>query len=188
MARKDGEDVERKKTPKELAKERRDRRLRRRVMAAVGGLALVIVGILAYGWYDVNVLSQRQPVATVSGETITQQEFKARVRLLQIQLANQLQRTQSMAAFFGSDAQAQQAIQQQVQQMQMQLSDPTLIGERAIDQLIQEVLVREEAEERGISVSEQEVDTEIQELFGYYEDGTPTPAPTFTPRPTRTID
>lgn len=188
MARKDSKDIERKKTPKELAKERRDRRLRRRVMAAMGALALLIIGILVYGWYDVNVLSQRQPVVTVNDETVTRQEFKARVRLLQIQLVSQLQRTQSMAAFLGSNAQAQRAIQQQVQQIRMQLSDPTLVGQRAIDQLIQEALIRQEAEERGIAVSEQEVDEEIQELFGYYAEGTPTPAPTLTSLPTSTID
>lgn len=182
------DDLERRKTPKELAKERRDRRLRMRVMSAVGALALLVIGILAYGWYDVNVLSEKRPVLTVNGESVTQREFQARVRLIQIQILNQMQQIQSMAAFLPANEQSQEMIRQQVQQLQMQLENPNLLGQQVIDQMTNEVLIRQEAEARGITVSEQEVDRMIQEVFGYYADGTPTPAPTRTPRPTVTLD
>ncbi len=179
---------ERPKTPKEIAKEKRDRRLRNRVLAAIGALALVVAGILAYGWYDVNVLSKRRPVITVNGQTINQRRFQARVRLVQLELLNRLQQTRSLASFVGNDPQAQQSIEQQVQQMQRQLANPTLIGQQVVQQLIRESLIRQEAQERGITVSEGEVDGLIQEVFGYYAQGTPTPRPTRTPGLTATVD
>lgn len=181
-------DRDRPKTPKEIAKEKRDRRLRNRVLAAVGALALVVIGVLAYGWYDVNVLSKRRPVITVNGETVSQQRFQARVRLVQLELLNRIQQTRSLASFVGGDPQAQQSIEQQIQQMQQQLSNPTLIGQQVVQQLIRETLIRQEAQERGISVTEEEVDELIQEVFGYFPEGTPTPLPTNTPRPTATVD
>lgn len=179
---------DRPKTPKEIAKERRDRRLRNRVIAAVAALALVVIGILGYGWYDVNVLSQRRPVITVNDETISQHRFQARVRLVQLELLNRIQQTRSLVSFVGGDPQAQQSIEQQIQQMQQQLANPTLIGQQVVQQLIRETLIRQEARERGITVSEAEVDELIQEVFGYYPEGTPTPPPTNTPGPTSTVD
>lgn len=49
-----------------------------------------------------------------------------------------------------------------------------------VNSMISDVLVRQEAEKRGIVVSEDDVDNAIYKLFGYYPDGTPTPIPTGT--------
>jgi parvulin-like peptidyl-prolyl isomerase len=48
-------------------------------------------------------------------------------------------------------------------------------------------LILQEAERRGITVSEAEVDEYITEIFGYFPDGTPTPVPTSELIPTSTL-
>jgi len=50
------------------------------------------------------------------------------------------------------------------------------IGEQALDQLIEEELVRQEAEQRGITVAPEELQEEIEQFFGY-DRNPPTPEP-----------
>jgi len=57
-------------------------------------------------------------------------------------------------------------------------------GPYVIDQLVDETLIRKEAQVRGITVDEEEISKEIQSLFFFYPDGTPTPRPSSTPDPT----
>jgi parvulin-like peptidyl-prolyl isomerase len=86
-----------------------------------------------------------------------------------INLFNQYQMYQQ----FGMDA------SQQLQQIAGMLQSPEILGQQVLDQMTDEVLIRQEAEERGISVSRAEVDAYFQETFGFFPDGTATP--TITP-------
>lgn len=58
------------------------------------------------------------------------------------------------------------------------------IGYRILNEMIDDVLIRKEANRLGITVSKAEVDSVIQGAFGFYPEGTPTIAPTNTPDPT----
>jgi parvulin-like peptidyl-prolyl isomerase len=57
------------------------------------------------------------------------------------------------------------------------------IGYRILNEMIDDVLIRQEANRLGITVSKEEVDSLIQGAFGFYPEGTPTKAPTNTPDP-----
>ena len=52
-------------------------------------------------------------------------------------------------------------------------------GPQVIDQMTDEILIRQEAEKRGITVSAEEIDNYFKETFGFFPDGTATP--TITP-------
>jgi parvulin-like peptidyl-prolyl isomerase len=74
--------------------------------------------------------------------------------------------------------------QNSINDLQDQLSpeNALIIGDQSLDQLIQEELVRQEAERLGISVSSEELQTAVEQYFGYERNpATPTPAPTATP-------
>lgn len=60
------------------------------------------------------------------------------------------------------------------------------LGEAVLTQMVDDLLIRQEAEKRGITVSEAEVDALIGEQFQYYGGGLPTATPTgtATPEPT----
>lgn len=63
-------------------------------------------------------------------------------------------------------------------------ADPVNTGQIILDTMIDEILLRHEAEVQGITISEQEVQKSIEEAFGYFAQGTPTRPATLTPDPT----
>jgi hypothetical protein len=87
----------------------------------------------------------------------------------------------------GSDEQIQQYFQQNLSQISAQL-DPAVLGQGIVDALIDESLVRQEAERRGIHVSAEEIDQQIETEFGFYPNGVPgTATPVPTTKPTSTL-
>ncbi len=168
-------------TRKHLARAQRERMLRTRVLLGLLVLAATVAGVLAFGWYDVNVRQPRQPVANVDGEEITTRQFRARVRILQEDLRSQLESDQQLLTIFADNPQIQSSLQQRIGQVS--------VGQAAIDQLVEEALIRQEAGRRGITIAESEIDRAIGEsIFNYFPLGTPTSLPTLTSEPTATTD
>ena len=160
-------------TKKHIARLEREQRQIRLIRGfAIGGLILV-VGLLVFGYLQMNVLSKQQSVAEVNGNKITSGQFQERVRLERVSLYNQLNQYQYFQQAFGMDT------SQQVQSIQSQLDSPETMGDSVLNAMIDEVLLRQQAKERGITVSTEEVDKYIQEAYGFYKDGTP--VPTVTP-------
>src|SRR5512139_165139 len=160
-------------TKKHIARLEREQRQIRLIRGfAIGGLILV-VGLLVFGYLQMNVLSKQQAVAEVNGDKITSGQFQERVRLERVSLYNQLNQYQYFQQAFGMDT------SQQVQSIQGQLDSPETMGDSVLNAMIDEVLLRQQAKERGITVSKEEVDKFIQEAYGFYKDGTP--VPTMTP-------
>jgi parvulin-like peptidyl-prolyl isomerase len=159
-----------KKHQARLERERRQINLIRAI--AVAGVVIVVL-LLVYGYLKLNVLSLREPVAVVNGVKITTQQWQERVRLERINLYNQLNRYQFFQQSFGMDTTQQQ------QEILGQLNSTETIGQRVLDQMVDDVLVRQEAEKRGITASKEEVDTLLQEAYNFYPNGSPTP--TITP-------
>lgn len=170
-------------TKKHLARAQRERIQRRWIILGTALSTAVAVGLLAYGWIRVGYLVPHEPVVTVNGDEITTRQWQNRVRLLRLDLITRYQNTQQMAAIFGSDPNLQTYIQQQLDQIQSQLTDATSLGLSVLNQMIEEQLIRQEATRRGITVTTAEVDQAVEETFGYYPNGTPTSAPTATLSP-----
>lgn len=162
--------VQSKKHVARLERERRQIKLIQYVSIAVVAVVLLIIG---YGYLDINVLQRLQPVAEVNGEEISTREFQARVVLQRNQILRQYVEYLQYQQVFGLDTSAQ------LQQIEASLNNPTVIGQQVLDDLIRNVLIRQETERRGITLSDAEVETFKQGQFGYFPNGTPTP--TITP-------
>jgi len=168
----------RKRSKRSVSRQRRSR-LRREaatekylVWGAIA-LALVVVALITYGIIDQEVLQAREPVAVVYGTPITTAQFQDRVRFERLQLRMQLQQYMQMQQSMAGSGQAQDGtatyIQQAIVGLRNRLAPESAlqVGEQALDGLIREELVRQEAEERSISVSPDELQTEIELQFGY---------------------
>lgn len=156
---------------------------------AIAIIALV-VGLTAYGILTQTVLLPYRTVATVNGERITAGEFQKRVGLTRVQLINQFNQYYQFYQLFGGDSNANPQLNQYLQQLQSQL-DPAnkeVLGQQVLDMLIEERLIAKEAERLGITVTDEEVEARLRAVFGYFPDGTPTPAPSATPFITPTLN
>lgn len=175
-------------TKKHLARAQRERIQRRWVLAGTGVIALAIVFLIAYGWYDTTYIKPSRPIAEVNGEPISVREFVGRVRFAQRELVSQYNSALQLSQAFASDPAIMQNLNNRIQQIQARMADPESIGQDVIEQLVREAILRQEAEKQGISVTEEDIQDGIYEMFGYYPGGTPTPLPTLTPAPTATLD
>ena len=160
-------------TKKHLARLERERRQIKLIRWIAAGGVVIVLLLLGYGFLKLNVLSKREPVAEVNGVKITTQDWQERVRLERVSLYNQLSRYQFFQQSFGMDTTQQQ------QSIQAQLTSPETIGQSVLDTMVDEVLIRQEAEKRGITTSADEVESLLQESYGFFPNGSPTP--TITP-------
>lgn len=154
-------------TPKHVARADREQTLRNRILAGAGLTLLLVIGLLTYGWIQVNVIQPPQPVAIVNGQEISTGIFRDRVKLVQYNLQSQYSSLTSILAVVGDDPQARSTYQSQLNNVTQQLGSPLFVGSSVLDGLIQEVLVEQEAKLRGIVVTEQDLDQAIQENFGF---------------------
>ncbi len=161
-------------TKKQVALNRREREMQRKIFIGVGIAGALVVILLAVGLLQQFVFFPNSPVATVNGETIKTDRYQARVKYeraaLQNQLAQYLQIQQQLDPdgtnnFFGA----------QIQQLQQQLSNPETLALNVLDNMVDETLIRQEAAKRSLSVDPAELQREVQRNFGYEPDATPTP-------------
>lgn len=64
------------------------------------------------------------------------------------------------------------------------LQQPLMVGQEVLNALTQDIILKVEAKKMGIVVDDARIDQEIEEAFGYYAGGTPTPAVTLAPTAT----
>lgn len=167
-----------------------ERELRNRRLVLWGTLSVIALAVLviAYGLLDQYVLQQQRPVARVAGSPISLAELQKRVKFERYQLIQSITTLAQYKQLFNFDPVSQAYFDAQIQQSASALNDANTLGSKALDALIEARILEHEAASLGITVSEEEITQAIQEAFGYYPAGTPTPAPTSTPYATATLN
>lgn len=183
----------------------REQDIQRWVILGTAIAVAVVVVILGASILIDQVITPNQVVATVEGKNITVSDFQRQVRLQRALLNSRLSNVISTYRSFGfPDDQISQQLQSQepfstwIQQLQV----PDQMGLAVIDQMVEDQLVRNEAAARGISVSAEDVDKQIEDFFGFTPEAASaeataeatgeataeataefTPTPTLTPTP-----
>lgn len=180
----------RKKKSKALGKagrvERESQMNQRLKYGTIAVIALVVIVVIIGAIYNTLVLPKK-PIATVNGQEILIGDFRERVRLHRHGLVNQYNQILSIAqqlAAFNPEIATQ--YQSYLQQIAYQL-EPEIIGQVVIDEMVDEIIIVQEAKKLGIVVTDEEVDERIMEIFGYYPDYLPTQTATPTTAPTSTL-
>jgi parvulin-like peptidyl-prolyl isomerase len=172
-------------TKKHMARHEREELQTRYIIYGSIAILTVVIILVGYALIDAYFITPNRPVAVVNGEEISTEDYQARVKFERLQLVNQFYNTlQFMQSF--EDESSMQYFQSSLQQINFQLM-PEMHGQSVLDSMIDDVLIRQEADKLGISVSEAELDEYIAGAFGYFPDGTPTPVPTSEPIPTSTL-
>lgn len=196
--RKQREEAERELTRKEIRLRERDRERNRTLYMAVGGaLALALIIIVVGALYAFAYIPN-STLASVNSDTIATKDFWQRMRLERSRLINQLVNLQQLEQQFG-----QSFFTSQINQIEAQLQSPFDLGAQVLDQMIDEKIILQEAEARGISVSEDDVDAALREEIARSRSAVTEPQATetaeaginatatatlWTPTPTPTID
>lgn len=139
-------------TKKQAHRRRRDEAANRRVMIGLAGVGIALLLIILAGVIQELIIKPRQPVATVDGQRISLQDYQKQVKF---------------------------AYYQTLQQGQA-VTDPQQIGLTVLDRMVDLTLLRQQAQQRGITVTDAEITERVEQVFGFYRE-TPTPFPTSTP-------
>jgi parvulin-like peptidyl-prolyl isomerase len=174
-------------TKKHLARQQRERLQNRYILIISAAIVVIVVGLIGYGIIQQYLIQPQQPVAKIGNKVVTTKQFQTYARYERVQWIQQYQYYQQLQQLFGSDQSSLSYIQQLMSQIDYQLQ-PSILGQNAVDYLVADQIIQEEATKRGITVSSAEVDKALQDYLGYFPKGTPTTQPTTAPVPTSTLN
>ena len=137
--------------------------------------AVIVVGLIGYAFLYDRVLKYNKPVAVVGENEINGKDFNQRVRLERNSYVLQYNQIAVQMVLMSESTEYVNYYKQQLSQILSLLDDTDYLGENVLNSMIDEEIVKIEAEKRGIVVTEAEVDELMQQLFSYYPDGTATP-------------
>ena len=182
MAKESSDKTPRELSKKHLARVEKENRQKKILLYAIIAIIVVIVGLIGYGILNNTVLKDSRPVAKVGKTTITVKQFEDRVRYERYQEVQTFVTYASsyFASFF----------QSQLTSLQSTLDSYVQFGSTTLDQMIGEAALVQKAKSMGITVTDAEVEAEIQSNLQYYPSGTPTaaiPTATITYYPTATL-
>ena len=129
---------------KHLARLERERIQRRYITIGSIAIAVLVVLIIGYGILEQTVLTGMRPVAIVNGESILTRDWQPQVRYQRNSLINQAYQTMQLGQMFSGSPEMMASIQSQLTQIQAMLS-PEVVGQQAVDQMIDATLIRQEA-------------------------------------------
>ncbi len=174
---------EQRQSRKEVLRARKDAEQNRQVRLAVIGIGALLGIVLLIGVVNELILKPGSPAASVAGTEVAIKDWQERVRFQRAQLIVSIE---DLAEALGQDiGQVQQFAGQQINL----LEDPETLGQLVLDQMADEVVIRQAADERGITISDDDVQDEIEESFSYFggESPEPLPSPTETVMPTPSL-
>ena len=170
-------------TKKQAARSTRDAQARKRVIIGVVIASVLVVGVIAAGLINEFLLVPSSPVATVNGERITTDDYQKLVRYQRLNITNYIRNVENEKAVYDPDDENSQMMIQFYDQMLTQAQQQLdTIGTSVLEQMIEDVLIRQGAVAEGITISEEQVDEKVESLFGYQRNP-PTPAPIPSPTP-----
>jgi len=162
---------------KHRARIEREQIQRRYIIIASLAIIVTVVALISIGFITEGILKPRQPIAQINDKAITTKEFASWIRFKRYLLVTEYLNTYQFVQNLG-DPNSFSYFESYLLQLQSEL-EPGILGLSAIDELVENTLVKEEAEKLGIKVSREDVEARIDQMvFQYYPDGTPTPGPT----------
>ncbi len=170
-------------TRRQVSRIERERRAQRAILIGVGVVAATVIGLITYSILNEMVFKPNRPVVTINGKGVAVADFQDRV-----EFEDYFQYGYQPMADIGTTA--------------------GVFGQSVLDEIIREELIKEKAEELGITVTEEEAEEQLELSVGFdsgdpeptatpwptsvENDMTSTATPTFvytrTPRPTNTLE
>jgi peptidyl-prolyl cis-trans isomerase D len=166
-------------TKKHLARVDRERRQTRLITGVAAGIIAIVILAIAYGLLNDTLFLNWRPVVTVNGQTASMHEFQLRVRVARQQLIGQYMQYTQLAQMFGMDPSTDPQMSQSLNQITQELDTPSVLGGQVVDDMVNDLLIRQWAKKNGITVTAADIENAAQGALRFYPEGSPTP--TLTP-------
>lgn len=160
-------------TRRQVARRVKDEKLNRILIWSAIGVVAAIVLIIGYGLITELVIKARKPVARVDGIAISTQQYQQRLYYERLLMRQQLSGYQSYLLQLDPTDESMQSFYQQIQttvndlESQLSANMASLLGKQVLDNMMEEELVRKEAQARNLIVSYDDVTLAIEEMLGY---------------------
>ena len=163
------------KTPtrRQVARRAKEERLNRILTWSAIGVVAVILLIIGYGLIAELVVKARRPVARVDDIAITTQQYQQRLHFERQLMRQQLNFYQSYLFQLDPSDETMQSFYQELQFMvsnlesQLSANMAPVLGKQILDKMMEEELVRKEAQALNLTVSQDDVALAIEEMLGY---------------------
>lgn len=163
------------KTPtrRQVARRVKEEKLNRILMWSAIGVVAVILLIIGYGLVTELVVKARKPVARVDGVTISAQKFQQRLYYERLLMRQQINLYQSYLMQLDPTDDTMLSFYQELQnaandlQSQLSVSMAPFLGQQVLNSMMEEELVRQEAQARNLTVSQDDVTLALEEMLGY---------------------
>jgi parvulin-like peptidyl-prolyl isomerase len=177
------------KNKKFLAQKQKEDLQKRIIIISTIAVLAIVFGLVIFGVLDRFVFTPRQTVISLEGETVKADEFEQQIRWQRRSRIIEIDQILITYQQLGASPEIFAYFEGQLNLIISQLQQPLLIGEEILQALTQELIIQVEAKKMGIEVTEAQVDRGLQEAFGFFIDGTPTPEATLAlPEPTQDED
>ena len=161
-----------------LAQKEKENLQKRIIIITTIAVLAIVFGLVVYGVLDRYVFTPKQTLISLEGETIKADEFEQQVRWQRRSQIIEIDQILVYIQQLGGTAEVVSYFEQQLNYSLTQLQQPLLIGEEVLQMLSQDIIMRVEAQKLGIEIDDAQMDRELQEAFGFFIDGTPTPVAT----------
>src|SRR5712691_9542801 len=146
----------------------------------IGGIILLI---LAGALLLELVITPNQPVAVVGGQSISTHDFQRRVVFERWRQGSFLANMVNQFGQYGQQMLTGQG--SPYANLYQQLSQPALMGQQVLDQMTNDLLIKQYADANNIKANDTDIQKRVDEFFGYQAVPT-TPTATITPSITPT--
>jgi peptidyl-prolyl cis-trans isomerase D len=164
-------------TRKHLVKLEREKQQTRWIVLGTSIVLVLVAGLILFGILNDILIKPNRTVAQVNDDRILVKEFQGYTRFIRSTLIDSAIQTYQFLQFFGSEPETLASFAPQLTQFQAQLQ-PLTVGQQAIDQMVENLIIFQQAQKRGLSISESEINSQFEAVLGYFPSGTPTPTPT----------
>ena len=168
---------------KDILRARKQEEQLRNIRIGAVIVGVLLAAVILFALVNEYVLNPQREVATVGGDKIALRDWQERV---EFERAQRIITLEDQLEMFNDDV---GLIQQYAGQTINELQSHEVLGEATLNRMAQDALLFQALEDRGVTISDEEIDRRIEEAYNYYDGESPTPFPTPTdaPEPTPSV-
>ncbi len=177
---------------KHIARSQKEMDQKKKLIIGTIIVTALALAVILYGVLDQVVFLNSKTVTTVNSQKVSLKDFKEMAMYSRYQMKEQYNYNYYIFQVLGEDPSVAQSFASNMIQIINDLAPDNAItfGQQIIDSLVDNAILEQQAKEMGITVTEDEINKKIEEIFEYNIENKPTatPFPTLVPTQPMSIE